>query len=35
METIKRVLITDAAKEVIDTLRKRFGSETDVFNSKW
>jgi len=27
METIKRVLITDSAKEVIDTLRKRFGSE--------
>jgi len=27
METIKRVLITDAAKEVIDTLRKRFDSE--------
>jgi len=27
MEVIKRILITDAAKEVIDTLRKRFGSE--------
>jgi uncharacterized protein len=27
METIKRVLITEPAKEVIDTLRKRFGSE--------
>lgn len=27
MEKIKRVLITDAAKEVIDTLKKRFGSE--------
>ena len=27
MEAIKRVLITDKAKEVIDTLRKRFGSE--------
>jgi hypothetical protein len=27
METIKRVMITDSAKEVIDTLRKRFGSE--------
>ncbi|WP_339876290.1 DUF779 domain-containing protein [uncultured Algoriphagus sp.] len=27
MQKIKRVLITDAAKEVIDTLRKRFGSE--------
>lgn len=27
MDTIKRVLITDQAKEVIDTLRKRFGSE--------
>jgi hypothetical protein len=27
METIKRVLITETAKEVIDTLRKRFGSE--------
>jgi uncharacterized protein (DUF779 family) len=27
MEAIKRVLVTDKAKEVIDTLRKRFGSE--------
>jgi hypothetical protein len=27
METIKRVLITDTSKEVIDTLRKRFDSE--------
>lgn len=27
MEFIKRVLITEAAKEVIDILRKRFGSE--------
>ena len=27
MEPIKRVLITDEAKEVIDTLRKRFGSD--------
>lgn len=27
MQTVKRVLITDQAKEVIDTLRKRFGSE--------
>ncbi|WP_192346633.1 DUF779 domain-containing protein [Algoriphagus sp. Y33] len=27
MGSIKRVLITDAAKEVIDTLRKRFNSE--------
>lgn len=27
MDTIKRVLITDQAKEVVDTLRKRFGSE--------
>ena len=27
MTTIQRVLITDAAKEVIDTLKKRFGSE--------
>jgi len=27
MEAIKRVLITDKAKEVIDTLRRRFGSE--------
>lgn len=27
MQKIKRVLISDAAKEVIDTLRKRFGSE--------
>jgi len=27
MESIKRVLVTDQAKEVIDTLRKRFGSE--------
>jgi hypothetical protein len=27
METIKRVLITGAAKEVIDTLRKRFDSD--------
>jgi hypothetical protein len=27
METIERVLITDTAKEVIDTLRKRFDSE--------
>lgn len=27
MEVIKRILLTDAAKEVIDTLRKRFGSE--------
>lgn len=27
MEYTQRVLITDAAKEVIDTLRKRFGTE--------
>jgi len=27
METIERVLITDTAKEVIDTLKKRFDSE--------
>jgi uncharacterized protein (DUF779 family) len=27
MESTQRVLITDAAKEVIDTLRKRFGTE--------
>ncbi|TXE12435.1 DUF779 domain-containing protein [Algoriphagus aquimarinus] len=27
MEPIKRVLITDEAKEVIDTLRERFGSD--------
>jgi len=27
METIKRVLITDSAKEIIDTLRKRFSSD--------
>ncbi|WP_373399633.1 DUF779 domain-containing protein [Algoriphagus halophilus] len=27
MESIKRVLVTEQAKEVIDTLRKRFGSE--------
>jgi uncharacterized protein (DUF779 family) len=27
METIKRVLITDSAKEIIDILRKRFGSD--------
>jgi uncharacterized protein (DUF779 family) len=27
MEVIKRVLVTDKAKEVIDTLRKRFGSD--------
>ncbi|MEN2282258.1 DUF779 domain-containing protein [Algoriphagus sp. SE2] len=27
MDPIQRVLITDKAKEVIDTLRKRFGSE--------
>lgn len=27
METTKRVLITDAAKETIDTLKKRFGSD--------
>ncbi|MBN3521796.1 DUF779 domain-containing protein [Algoriphagus lutimaris] len=27
MEPIKRVLITEQAKEVIDTLRKRFGTE--------
>lgn len=27
MEAIQRILITDAAKEVIDTLRKRSGSE--------
>ena len=27
METIKRVLLTDSAKEIIDILRKRFGSD--------
>ncbi|WP_439487642.1 DUF779 domain-containing protein [Algoriphagus sp.] len=27
MESIKRVLVTDTAKEVIDTLRKRFNPE--------
>ncbi len=27
METIKRVLITDSAKEIIDTLKKRFDSD--------